>query len=95
MLERDRTNQVEAVIGIVARIEADEMAAHNVLMKDALHLPINTPGAIGDTEGGDALKQVVGGIGRNLLPHHQKLLTHRDTYRSIRARRLQILEKLL
>ena len=79
MLERDRVNQVEAVIGIATKIEANEMVGHSALTRDALPPLISALGAIGDSGDAAALKRVAGGIDRNLLLHRREIPTYRDT----------------
>ena len=89
-MNRDRIGQGEAATGIAASIEANEMAGHNVLTRDASPPVISALGAIDDSGAVVALKRAVDGTDRNLPLHqhqlhqhqlhqHQReILTHRD-----------------
>ena len=78
MVHRDWVAQVEAVIGIAAKIEASVMAGHNELTRGALRLLVNAPGVIGVFGDVVVLKQVADDLARNLPLHRREIPKHRD-----------------
>ena len=78
-MHRGLAGQGEAAIGIVARIEANEMGGHNVLTRGGLRLLITDPEGTGDSGGANLPRHLVVEIDRNLPPpHRHEILAHRD-----------------
>ena len=73
-MHSDRVGQGETEIGVAAKIEAGEIADHNVLTKAVLRPLINALEATGAPEVAVVLKRAVGDIEHNLHLHQPEIL---------------------